>query len=386
MTAPLHSSASSLAFDERKFAHVMLREIYEQPKAIAATLEGTLAGEVVLPAALTRLEPALRGCEKLIIAASGSSRNAGLAGEIMIEELSGVAVDVEYASEYCDRSTGTAAGTVVMVISQSGETADAMAALQEARRRGAETLGLTNVPDSTMAREAGAALLTRATPELAVPATKSFTTQLCVLHLFALSLARLKGRLAPETARAHREELNRVPGHLGKSLDGWNSAAREAAGRFHAAQSFLFIGRGVHYAIAREGALKLKEISYLPAEGFPAGELLHGPNALVSGKSLVVALAACDRRDGASLKRYEKTLEVLKYVKGHGGRTVVIATEGDDEAQAVGDATVFVPPAPELLLPLLEVVPLQLFAYHVGVLSGCDVDHPRNLVKAVVRK
>ena len=369
----------------REFPHVMLREIYEQPQALAATIEGTVSGPTVMPAALTPLEAELRRSARLILAASGSSRNAGLAGEIMIEELSGVAVDVEYASEYCDRSTGTTADTLVMVISQSGETADALAALREARKRGAVTLGLTNAPGSALAREASAKLLTRATREEAVPATKSFTTQLCVLHLFALALATLKGRAGTENSGARLAEMKRVPQLLEQSLDNWNAAAREAAQNFHRAESFLFIGRGVHYAIAREGALKMKEISYSPAEGLPAGELLHGPNALVSAKSLVVAVAACDLQDAASVGRHERTLEVLRYVKSRGGRAMVIATEGDVEAAAAADAAIFVPPLPELLLPLAEVVPLQLFAYHVGILSGSDVDHPRNLVKAVVR-
>ena len=233
--------------------------------------------------------------------------------------------------------------------------------------------------------QAGATLLTRATPELVVPATKSFTTQLCVLHLVALAMARIKGRPETETTRRVLEELQIVPRLVESSLEGWNAAALEAARRFHGAESFLYIGRGVHYAIAREGALKLKEISYSPAEGFPAGELLHGPNALVSAASLVVALAACDWRDAASVRRHEKTLEVVRYVKSHGGRAMVIASAGDNEAQAAGDAAIVVPALPEFLLPLVEVVPLQLFAYHVGVLCGCDVDHPRNLVKAVTR-
>jgi len=273
---------------------------------------------------------------------------------------------------------------MVMVISQSGETGDAVAALREAKKRGAVTLGVTNVAGSTIAREAAACLLTRATPELAVPATKSFTTQLSVLHLLALRLAAAQRRMDPARIRTALEALGSVPETLEASLGAWDSAALEAARKFHLSSAFLFIGRGVHYAIAREGALKLKEISYANAEGYPAGELLHGPNALVSETSVVVALATCDRRDEGSVGRYQKTLAVLEYVKGHGGKAIVIATEGDGEVAALSDCVIGVPAAPELLLPILEVVPLQLFAYHAAVLKGADVDHPRNLVKAVL--
>jgi glutamine---fructose-6-phosphate transaminase (isomerizing) len=362
----------------------MLQEIYEQPRALRETIDRSVEAGGIFSSSLGAIGPAVRGCEKLIIAASGSSRNAGLAGEIMIEDLSGLAVDVEYASEYAYRSTSTPPGTVVMVISQSGESADAIAALRDARRLGAATLGVTNVPESTLAREAGAALLTRATPELAVPATKSFTTQLAALFLFALRLAGERGRMDSGAIAGQLSRLGAIPGHLEKALDSWSAASSEAARRFAGSQTFLCIGRGVHFAIAREGALKLKELSYSHAEGYPAGELLHGPNALVGETSVVVALAARDSDDADSVNRCERTLAVLEYVKAHCGRAIVIASEGDSRAQALGDCALLVPAAPELLLPLVEVVPLQLFAYHFAVLHGCDVDHPRNLVKAVV--
>lgn len=327
---------------------------------------------------------AISGCRRVIIVASGSSRHAGLAGEIMIEDLSGVAVDVEYASEYSCRSSHTGRDTLVMVISQSGETGDAVAALREATRRGAVTIGVTNMPDSTIAREANACLLTRATPELAIPATKSFTTQLSALHLLALRLAAAKKPMDSSAVRSGLEALRSVPGILEASLGGWDSAACEAARQFRHASAFLFIGRGVHYAIAREGALKLKELSYAHAEGYPAGELLHGPNALVGESSVVVALSTCDRQDAGSVARYNKTRAVLEYVKGHGGNTIAITTERDSEVAALSDCAIGVAAAPELLLPILEIVPLQLFAYHMAVLKGVDVDHPRNLVKAVL--
>ena len=361
----------------------MLAEICEQPRALRETVERSVENGRISSAALGAIAPALAGCRRLIVAASGSSRNAGLAGEIQIEDVSGLAVDVEYASEYAYRSSGTSSDTLVMVISQSGESADAVAALREARRRGAATLGVTNVAESTVAREASAALLTRATPELAVPATKSFTTQLAVLFLFALHMAGERGRMDSTAVAAHLDHLGALPGHLEKRLDTWSAESLAAARRLADSRTFLCIGRGVHYAIAREAALKLKEISYSHAEGYPAGELLHGPNALVGEKSVVVALATRDEADADSVNRYERTLAVLEYVKAHRGHTLVIASERDRRAQALGDCSLSVPAAPELLLPLLEIVPLQLFAYHFGVLHGCDVDHPRNLVKAV---
>ncbi len=382
LAAPEHPEVS--AQKKRVFPHRMLEEIYEQPRALTETIQRATEGGGILTGALGPLEPALRVCEKLIIAASGSSRNAGLAGEIQIESLSGLAVDVEYASEYAYCSTGTTAGTLVMVVSQSGESTDAIAALREAQRLGAPTLGVTNMPESTVAREASAVLLTRATPELAVPATKSFTTQLAVLFLFGLRMARARGRMNAGGVGEHLERLGALPGQIEEALDSWSDAALEAARRCADSQTFLCIGRGVHYAIAREGALKLKEISYSHAEGYPAGELLHGPNALVGEKSVVVALATHDAGDAESVNRCERTLAVLEYVKAHHGRTLVIASRGDQRAQAAGDSTLFVPPTAELLLPLVEIVPLQLFAYHYAAIHGCDVDHPRNLVKAVV--
>jgi len=370
--------------NERTFPHVLLGEIYEQPRALWHTIDRGSEREQLLSAELQPVAEALRGCRRVIIAASGSSRHAGLAGEIMIEDLSGVAVDVEYASEYSCRSGHTGADTLVMVISQSGETGDAVAALREATRRGAITIGVTNVPDSTIAREATACLLTRATPEVAVPATKSFTTQLSLLHLLALRLATAKERMDSVAVRSGLKALGAVPETLEASLGGWDSVALEAAREFHQDSAFLFIGRGVHYAIAREGALKLKELSYAHAEGYPAGELLHGPNALVSESSVVVALATCDREDAGSVARYQKTRGVLEYVKRHGGKVIAITTQGDSEVAALSDCAIGVAAAPELLLPILEVVPLQLFAYHTAALKGFDVDHPRNLVKAVL--
>ena len=364
----------------------MLREIYEQPGVIAETVRQNVEGDAIFPGALKRLEGALLAFKKIIIAASGTSRNAGLAGEIMMEDLAGVAVDVEYASEYCYRSTHAGADPIVIVISQSGETADTIAAQREALNRGAQTAAITNVAESTIAREATSALVTFAGPEKAIPATKSFTAQLTTLYLFALFLARRRGRLTSEVTRSHLGRLCAIPGAIERGLSAWDPEAAECARFYRDARAFLLLGRGVHYAIAREGALKLKELSYVQAEGLPAGELRHGPNALVDGKLGVVALATRDTADPDSVLRYQKTLSVLEYVKEHGGRAIAIATEGDRQISALADRVLFVSAEPELLLPIVEVVPLQLFAYHFAVQSGSDVDSPRNLVKAVVKE
>ena len=362
----------------------MRREIYEQPVAIAKTVEKHLKNDIIFPGELEPIESALLTFEKLIIAASGSSRHAGLAGEIMIEDLSGVAVDVEYASEYCYRSTHAAVDPIVMVITQSGETADTTAAQREALTRGVKTIAISNMPDTTIVREAGAALITGAGPEVSIPATKSFTTQLTILYLMALFLARKRGRMTSEVTRSYLQHLQQLPDAIEKNLAAWDASAEEFSNVHFKAEKFLYLGRGVHYAIAREGALKLKEISYAHAEGYPAGELKHGPNALVDETLPVVVLATCDHHDPDSVLRYRRTLDVMKEVRSRRGPLVTVATEGDKEVAEIAEHVFYVPAAPELLLPIVEAIPLQLFAYHVAVKKGYDVDHPRNLVKAVV--
>jgi glutamine---fructose-6-phosphate transaminase (isomerizing) len=377
-----NNASSSAATDG--FTHAMLREIYQQPQAIAKTIEQHLKDDILFPGELYAIESALLTFEKLIIAASGSSRHAGLAGEIMIEDLSGVAVDVEYASEYCYRSTHAAVDPIVMVVTQSGETADTIAAQREALTRGVKTIAVSNVADATIPREASAALITGAGPELAVPATKSFTTQVTVLYLMALFLARRRGRMTSEVTRSYLQRLQRLPEAIEKNLRDWDDLAEQFGQKHFRAEKFLYLGRGVHYAIAREGALKLKETSYAHAEGYPAGELKHGPNALVDEHLPVVVLATCDKSDPDSVLRYQRTLDVMKEVKSRRGRLVAVATDGDAEVAGIADDVFYVPPAPELLLPIVEVIPLQLFAYHVATKKGYNVDHPRNLVKAVV--
>src|SRR5258706_11071639 len=333
MTTINHKTSPS----SKQHSHAMRREIYEQPTAISKTVAKHLKDDIICPGELEAIESALLTFEKLIIAASGSSRHAGLAGEIMIEDLSGVAVDVEYASEYCYRSTHAAVDPIVMVITQSGETADTIAAQREALTRGVKTIATSNVPDTTIVREAGAALISGAGPELSIPATKSFTTQLTILYLMALFLARKRGRMTSEVTRSYLQRLMRLPETIEKNLATWDNLAEEFGAVHFKAEKFLYLGRGVHYAIAREGALKLKEISYAHAEGYPAGELKHGPNALVDEKLPVVVLATCDKRDPDSVLRYRRTLEVMKEVKSRRGQLVTVATEGDTEVSGVAD-------------------------------------------------
>src|ERR1700677_2706381 len=316
LPSPHPKMTSNLATD--RFSHIMRREIYEQPQAIARTLDQHLQNDILFPGALHSIESALLTFEKMIIAASGSSRHAGLAGEIMIEDLSGVAVDVEYASEYCYRSTHAAVDPIVIVVTQSGETADTIAAQREALTRGVKTIAVSNVAEATIPREANAALITGAGPELAVPATKSFTTQVTVLYMMALFLARKRGRMTSEVTRSYLQRLLQLPAAIDRNLPSWDELADQFADKQYHAEKFLYLGRGVHYAIAREGALKLKETSYAHAEGYPAGELKHGPNALVDETLPVVVIATYDQHDPDSMLRYRRTLEVMK--KGKSGR------------------------------------------------------------------
>lgn len=370
----------------RVFPHAMLREIYEQPEALAATIDRYAPSGVLSAEAFPNVAEILRGRQRLVIAASGSSRHAGLAGEIMLEDYAGLAVDVEYASEYCYRSTHTLHDPGVLVISQSGETADTLAALREARGRGLATVAITNNPDSTMAREADSSLPTMAGKEKAIPATKSFTTQLAVLYLLTLYLARLGGRMTGQAVAAHLERLKALPGQLAAVLPNWEAQVEEIAGQLCRSKGFLYLGRAVHYPIAREGALKLKESAYMQAEGYPAGELKHGPNALVSPEAPLVVLATRDHEDPDSVLRYEKTLQLMRDMKAQGATIFSVVNEGDNEAAGLSQYSVAVPAADEFLLPLLEVVPLQLFAYFTAIRNGVNVDAPRNLVKAVVRE
>jgi len=369
------------------FDHEMLREIYEQPLALRHTFALYLANNELKPDVAATLAKWAVPEGEILIAASGSSRHSGLAAEILLEDLCGLAVDVEYASEYSSRGANTKADVrhpSVLVLSQSGETSDTLAALREAHRRGQKTLAITNAANSTMAREADVSMPLAAGIEKAIPATKSFTCQLAVLYLLALYEGVRLGRIDAESLATHIHELQAMPASIEKQLDGWRKQMAALATKYKSANTFLYLGRGIHYAIAREGALKLKEASYVHAEGYPTGELKHGPNALVSDTVPLVVLATVDRALDASVLRYEKTLQLLADMKAQGAKVIAIANSGDDEVEGLVTDCVFVDSAPEYLLPIAEVVPLQLFSYFMSLAHGVDVDRPRNLSKAVV--
>jgi len=368
------------------FPHAMLREIYEQPQALAATIEHYMPGGASTAETFQPAVDAFGRRERLVIAASGSSRHAGLAGEIMLEDLAGIPVDVEYASEYTYRSTHTLHNPGVLVISQSGETADTLAALREAQARGLATVAITNNARSSMATEANASLPTFAGIEKAIPATKSFTTQLAVLYSLALHLARFRGRMTLQAAEAHGRELQEVPSLIQSALPGWQKQIEALTPQLANSSTLLYLGRAAHYAIAREGALKLKESAYLNAEGYPSGELKHGPNALVSKSAPLIMIATADAGDPDSLLRYSKVLQLMKDMRTQGARIIALATEGDREVPQYSDSCLFIPASNDLLSTILEVVPLQLIAYALAISRGIDVDRPRNLVKAVVEE
>ena len=368
---------------QRQFAHAMLREIYEQPEALERLLDTYLDGDMLKPSIFDPIRAWFRAASQLVIVASGSSRHAGLAAEIMFEDRTGLAVDVEYASEYSYRGSNTTPDAAVLVISQSGETADTLAALREAKRRGHATMAITNVPDSTMMREADHALSTEAGKELAIPATKSFLNQLALMSLLSLVAAEARGTLSVDEVRAQLGAMRALPAQIAANLEPWAARAEACAVAFADAKTFLFLGRGVHYAMAREGALKLKESSYVHAEGYPSGEVLHGPNALVADDVPLVVLAAYDPALPESVTRYERTVNLLEILGKQGARVLAIANAGDQKIAALAEQTIEVPATSEHLLPMLEVVPLQLFAYSIAIQNGVDVDRPRNLTKSV---
>jgi glucosamine--fructose-6-phosphate aminotransferase (isomerizing) len=363
------------------YRHFMLKEIHEQPRAMRDTLVGRISleeGEVHLE----ELGPAaerLRAVERAVLVACGTSWHAALVGKFLIEHLAGIPAEVDYGSEFRYRRPLVSGATLAVAISQSGETADTLGAFREAKARGALPIGICNVQGSMLTREAAGSLLTHAGPEIGVASTKAFTAQLVALALLALHLGRLRGTLGAEAARAHLAELTRVPLRMERALD-QEPRVEELCRTLGQARDFLYLGRGVNYPIALEGALKLKEISYLHAEGYPAGEMKHGPIALVEDGLPVVALVP-----GGSV--HEKMLSNLQEAKARGGRLIAVGRAGDDALRALldpaRDALIEVPDAPELWSPFLTVIPLQLIAYHVALRAGRDVDQPRNLAKSV---
>jgi len=363
----------------------MLREVYEQPEAIRQTIRQHIdpATGMVRPDRFPWTREEIAALRRVTIIASGASRHAGLCGKLMIEELAGVPVEVEHASEYGYRKPTNGRGSLVIAITQSGETADTTAAQRAAKENGMKTLSISNVVDSTISREADANFFTRAGKELAIPATKSFTTQLTALYMLALYLAAQKATLSATEVKAKVQALSTLPDLIEQSLDRYNAEAEAISADYYGDQTFVFLGRGVHYPIALEGALKLKEISYVHAEGYPTGEFRHGPTALITETLPVVAIVTYDRRDPESVVRYEKSLALIEEIRHISKRQILLASEGDETVRKMGVATFSLPHIEELLLPIMEVVPLQFLAYHIALRNGLDVDRPRNLVKSV---
>jgi glucosamine--fructose-6-phosphate aminotransferase (isomerizing) len=367
------------------FKHFMLKEIWEQPRAIRDTTMGRVSldsGKIYL-GEMKIADEELAAASSINIAACGTSWHAALAGKYMIERLARLPVDVDYASEYRYRNPIPDRNALGLLITQSGETADTLAAQREMIMLGSKTVAICNVVDAMVAREAHGAIYTHAGPEIGVASTKAFTAQLTALFILALKLGQLRGRLDSERSVALMEELSRIPAKIEEVLKARSEQCEELASHFVNARDFLYLGRGIHFPIALEGALKLKEISYIHAEGYPAGEMKHGPNALIDETLPVVVLATRDEHDPASRLRYEKTMSNIQEVTARSGRVIAIATEGDTTIGSMVEHVIHIPPAFELLSPLIEIVPLQLLAYYIAVRRGCDVDQPRNLAKSV---
>jgi glucosamine--fructose-6-phosphate aminotransferase (isomerizing) len=366
------------------YRHYMLKEIHEQPRAVQDTVVGRVSldsGHLFLEE--TKLtEDAISELERIHIAACGTSWHAGLVGKFLFEEFARIPVEVDYGSEFRYRNPILDERSLLVAISQSGETADTLAAVREGRSRRARLLAICNVVGSMLSRECDGTLYTRSGPEIGVASTKAFTCQLVVLLLLALHLGRARGKVTAEQVAAIAAELMRVPHCIGQLL-AQTALYEKIAKATYKSQNFLYLGRGIQYPIALEGALKLKEISYIHAEGYPAGEMKHGPNALIDGNLPVVALAAKDSRNPKSVLRYEKMLSNIEEVRAREGIVIIVATEGDTQASQLSEQVIYVPELSDSLLPILLPIPLQLLAYHIAVLRGCDVDQPRNLAKSV---
>ena len=358
------------------FSHFMLKEIFEQPITLRNTLRGRLDYEngTARLDGLTNYEHKLRNAERIVITACGTSWHSALIGEYLLEEFARVPVEVEYASEFRYRSPVVDDRTVVLVISQSGETADTLAAMREAKRRGAIALGICNVVGSSIARETDAGVYIHAGPEIGVASTKAFTSQTMVLAMITLLLGRMR-TLSVAEGREMVKAILKVPEQVGLILKN-EDQIKEIAAQYAKSNNFLYLGRGYNFPVALEGALKLKEISYVHAEGYPAAEMKHGPIALIDENMPVVFIAT---RDSV----YGKVLNNIEEVRARRGKVIVIATQGDEQIREKADHIIYIPQIMEFLSPLLTVIPLQLLAYHIAVLRGCAIDQPRNLAKSV---
>jgi glucosamine--fructose-6-phosphate aminotransferase (isomerizing) len=367
------------------FKHFMLKEIYEQPRAVRETVEGRISldtGRVFLDEMKNITEADFRSFTSIKVAACGTSWHAGLAGKYMIEELARLSVEVDYASEFRYRDPVLDENTLLLVISQSGETADTIAAMREVKERGGKVLSICNVQGSMITREADGTLLTHAGPEIGVASTKAFTSQMIALYLLGLYLGQLRGTLSEEQSRAHAQQLAELPVKMEHLLNDAD-AIEELSKEFFRATDFLYLGRGINFPVSLEGALKLKEISYIHAEGYPAGEMKHGPNALIDERLPVMFINTREAGNRASELRYEKTHSNIVEVKAREGIVISVLTEGDSMSSVVSDHVIEIPESSDLLTPILSIIPLQLLAYHIAVRRGCDVDQPRNLAKSV---
>jgi len=383
--APQRITWDPIQAEKAGYKHFMLKEINEQPRAVRDTTLGRVSldtGRVFLPD--MKITPAeFKAATGITIAACGTSWHAGLAGKFMIERLARLPVDVDYASEYRYRDPIPNPTDLGLLITQSGETADTIAAQHELIAKGSKTLAICNVVGSAVTRLAAGTITTNAGPEIGVASTKAFTAQLTALFTLALYLAQVRGTVTFEHSLYLVGELSKIPAKLEEVLRTVDDQCHELAKSFSTCSDFLFLGRGIHYPIALEGALKLKEISYIHAEGYPAGEMKHGPNALIDETLPVVCIATQDPNDPSSVLKYEKTLSNIQEVTARSGRVIAIAIEGDTHISQLVEHVIHIPQTHELLLPILEVVPLQLLAYHIAVRRGCDVDQPRNLAKSV---
>jgi len=379
-----HITWDPILAEKGGFKHFTLKEIYEQPRAVRDTALGRFSpdtGQVFLDE-MEITEDEFRALRDIKIVAAGTSRHAGLAGKVMIERLARVPVEVDYACEFRHRDPLVDPRTLTILITQSGETADTIAAQREAQSKGSKTLAICNVLGSMVPREANGTIFTHAGPEIGVGSTKTFTAQLAALYLFAVYLGQTRGVLPPADAKKLVDALTALPKQLEAVLQK-DEEVEDLARLFYRATDFLFLGRGVHFSVALEGAQKLKKLSYIHAEAYPAGEMKHGPSALITDGLPVVVIATCNWESTYARARYERTISNIKEAKARGATILALVTEGDREVRAMADHLIVLPQTNGMLSAILEVVPLQLLAYHIGVLRGCDVDQPRNLAKSV---
>ncbi|MBN2223466.1 MAG: glutamine--fructose-6-phosphate transaminase (isomerizing) [Deltaproteobacteria bacterium] len=359
------------------YKHFMLKEIFEQPQGIIDTMRGRISedrGEIILPE-LNLTRQAVERIDKIVIVACGTSWHAGLVGKFMIEELARIPVEVELGSEFRYRNPIIGERTLIIGITQSGETADTLAAMKEGKEKGAFVVSVCNAVESSAARASAGVVYTHAGPEIGVASTKAFTTQLTSLYLIGLFLAQILGKISPSDMKRRLADFVTLPGHVEKVLSG-NDGIRVLARKYMHAKNFLYLGRGINYPIALEGALKLKEISYIHAEGYPAGEMKHGPIALIDEEMPVVIVVTKN-------KTYEKVLGNVEEVRARDGMVIAVATEGDEEIKKKAGDVIYIPDTDPMIAPIVLAVPLQLLAYHVADLKGTDVDQPRNLAKSV---